>query len=114
MIAAKQDQGESTMWSAKVGNTRPDDEGTKMAGSSPVAPAASAGPTQAVLLVPVQMTAGAGECVQHLVGAWLQSILRKYATPPACILHGTVAAPSVVYQCCVSEGCSVCHAEVHV
>lgn len=39
----------------------------------------SAEPGQAVLLVPVNMTAGAGECVQHVVGAWLQSILRKYA-----------------------------------
>jgi len=32
---------------------------------------------QAVLVVPVHTTAGAGECLQHLIGAWLQSILRK-------------------------------------
>ena len=79
MAAAEQDAGDSAFWSAKVGNTRPDDEGTNSTGSSRVAPDVSSGPAQAVLLVPVQMTAGAGECVQHVVGAWLQSILRKYA-----------------------------------
>ena len=66
-----------TLWSAKVGNTRAEDEGGKNAGSSKTMSASQAEPKQAVLLVPVHMTAGAGDCVQHLVGAWLQSILRK-------------------------------------
>jgi len=65
------------LWSAKVGNTRVEEEGGKTAGSSRGTTVSQAEPKQAVLLVPVQMTAGAGDCVQHLVGAWLQSILRK-------------------------------------
>lgn len=66
-----------TLWSAKVGNTRAEDEGGAGAGSSKPVGASLGEAWQAVLLVPVHMTAGAGECVQHLIGAWLQSILRK-------------------------------------
>ena len=72
-------QGSSaeTLWSAKVGNTRAEEEGGAGAGSSKPLSASLGEARQAVLLVPVHMTAGAGECVQHLLGAWLQSILRK-------------------------------------
>lgn len=79
--AAKQGTRDSTLWSAKVGSTKAEAEGVGDAGSSSsrgVAPDSSGEPKQAVLLLPVSVTATAGECVQHVVGAWLQSILRKY------------------------------------
>lgn len=80
--AAKEGVGSSFMWSAKVGRTKAEQEGSRGAGSSSV-PLDRRGeggdPQQAVLLVPISETAPAGECVQHLVGAWLQAILRKYA-----------------------------------
>lgn len=81
--AGKQAAGDSVLWSAKVGSTKAEQEGSGAAGSSSmVALDTSAEPKQAVLLLPVNMTASAGECVQHVVGAWLQSILRKYAQDP--------------------------------
>lgn len=76
--AVKQDVGSSILWSARVGSTRADQEGSGGAGSSRGPPDRGAAPQQAVLLVPVTETAPAGECLQHVVGAWLQSILRKY------------------------------------
>lgn len=78
--AGKQAAGNSVLWSAKVGSTKAEQEGSGGAGSSSMAASNTLGePKQAVLLLPVNMTATAGECVQHVVGAWLQSILRKYA-----------------------------------
>jgi len=60
-----------------VGSTRADEEGGRSAGRSTSHADPQGEVKQAVLVVPVHMTAGAGECLQHLIGAWLQSILRK-------------------------------------
>ena len=75
--ADKHESNEEILWSAKVGNTKAEDQDNRNASSSQTSTIAEAEPKQAVLLIPVHTTAGAGECVQHLVGAWLQSILRK-------------------------------------
>ena len=75
--AAKQGAGSSSLWSARVGSTKVEQEGSGVAGSSRAPPDRGGAPQQAVLLLPVTETAPAGECVQHVVGAWLQSILRK-------------------------------------
>ena len=79
--AGKQATGDTVLWSAKVGSTKAEQEGSGGAGSM-VASDTSGEPKQAVLLLPVNMTATAGECVHHVVGAWLQSILRKYVQDP--------------------------------
>ena len=78
MYAVTHEADGSVLWSAKVGNTSPEEDGGKTQGSSRTGTDTSAGFKQAVLLVPVNMTASAGDCVQHVIGAWLQSILRKY------------------------------------
>lgn len=62
-------------WSAKVGNTRAQEEG--QAGGSSQAEPSLGEPKQAVLLVPVHSSQPADQCLLQLVGAWLQSILRK-------------------------------------
>lgn len=77
--AVKQEAGSSALWSARVGSTRADQEGSGGAGSSRAPPDRGGAPQQAVLLMRVSETAPPGECLQHVVGAWLQSILRKYA-----------------------------------
>ncbi|DBA95921.1 TPA: hypothetical protein ACH3X1_001448 [Trebouxia sp. C0004] len=76
---AHETSGEA-FWSAKVGSTRAEDEGGRSAGRGKSHADSQGEVKQAVLVVPVHMTAGAGECLQHLVGAWLQSILRKFGS----------------------------------
>ena len=82
MFADSQESGGPILWSAKVGSTRPQEKAGKGSSSCRSVAAAPLGEgegeaKQAALLVPVHVTAGAGEWVQRLVGAWLQSILRK-------------------------------------
>lgn len=63
-------------WSAQVGNSQVQDEGQAGASSRPAAP--SLGQLkQAVLLLPVNVALPADQCLLQLIGAWLQSILRK-------------------------------------
>lgn len=89
------------LWSAKVGSTNAEQEGNGGVGSSSMVALDTSGePKQAVLLLPVNMTATAGECVQHVVGAWLQSILRKYAQHPR---HQCISTAMPALLSCISK-----------
>lgn len=115
--AGRHAAGDSIRWSAKVGSTNAEQEGSGGAGSSSIVASHIPGePKQAVLLLPVNMTATAGECMQHVVGAWLQSILRKYAQASMSSMHVSTAVPALLN--CISilvwHACTYMHAGSHV